>query len=931
MRLSSCKGPRATARCNAGQIYAGHVSAGGTFESGDPRGGAFVGRASEIASLASCAALSQAGKAQVAWIEGEAGCGKTGLVNHWLRGISGEFQVIRAEADELTRDLTLNLAGQLGSFVATDGFGVGMEILDLIDTTQTDGPVALVVEDLHWGDLASRQAFLTAARRLRNDRSMMVLTSRPVSRDDGWDRFTSDPERCVRINLGALSIQEVGELARRCGTPLSRQSAARLHRHTLGHALYVRTLLSELSTEQLVSSEAGLPAPRSLASTTVARLADTTTDAQILASAMAVLNHRVPLKVAARVAGVEESTRALESLLETGFVKWWPGEVGTPIEYAHPLYRAAIYDDLSPSLRHDLHVAAANVLDHPDALMHRVAASDPSDHELVEELVKEARSKEERNELGLAAKYWLWVSSLSQVRDQSELALLQGARLLIADGQFHRAAALQAQIEATASSPFRSLLLGAIAWKGGDALHAERWFDEVLTLANVDPSQAPLRIEGLVRLATLFVIQNRGSEAFDAAQQALNLGPADQSLEIRAWSELVRADGQLRGAASGLDLLAGRLLGNGSRIKAPEVDLLLTRGILGFYGGRNVKATADFRNVIRLVRQGAQTAELPRAHLQLAQLLIIGGEWDDAVLHARLGLSLVDDGGQVWIEAQAHAALSSVMASRGQWTEAVAHAKSARAVADMLGTIEALFTAHIAESALARARGESDAVVASLAPLVGTGDSTKMTMLTSLGWWPVLIHALIDQGDLVSANRQLEQLRIAAFDRSIDVEARTASLQARLTLAGGDPDGATVEFTRSLELFGADDAILDRAAVHHYFGRLLHARGKRQLAVTQYRSAHDLYGSVGAEPYLGRVELDLRDSGVLQKAGPGPAGLSLTERERDVATLVARGMTNRQVAAELYVSSKAVEYHLRNIFGKLGVSSRSELRASLFS
>ena len=101
--------------------------------------------------------------------------------------------------------------------------------------------------------------------------------------------------------------------------------------------------------------------------------------------------------------------------------------------------------------------------------------------------------------------------------------------------------------------------------------------------------------------------------------------------------------------------------------------------------------------------------------------------------------------------------------------------------------------------------------------------------------------------------------------------------------------------------------------------------------MTQYRSAHDLYGSVGAEPYLGRVELDLRDSGVLEKAAPGPAGLSLTERERDVATLVARGMTNRQVAAELYVSSKAVEYHLRNIFGKLGVSSRSELRASLFS
>ena len=127
-----------------------------------------------------------------------------------------QFQVLRAEADELARDVTLELAGQLGSFAATDGFGVGMEILNLIDRVQTDGPVALVVEDLHWADLASRQALLTAARRLRNDRSLIVLTSRPVSRDDGWDRFTSDPDRCVRINLGPLSYAG----GRRAGTPV---------------------------------------------------------------------------------------------------------------------------------------------------------------------------------------------------------------------------------------------------------------------------------------------------------------------------------------------------------------------------------------------------------------------------------------------------------------------------------------------------------------------------------------------------------------------------------------------------------------------------------------------------------------------------------------------------------------------------------------
>jgi DNA-binding CsgD family transcriptional regulator len=903
----------------------------GAIGSRDPRRRIFVGRLAELGSLSACAELSRSGKAQVVWVEGEAGCGKTGLLNSWLEDLPTDFRVFRAEADELANDVPLELASQLGEFEAADGFGVGMAILDLIDGAQNHGPVAVVVEDLHWADLASRQALLTAARRLRNDRSLILLTSRPVARDDGWDRFTSDPERCVRIKLGALSIAEVGELARQCGRPLNRQSTERLHQHTLGHALYVRTLLAELSSGQLRTSEGGLPAPRSLAWTTVARMADTTSEAQMLGSAMAVLNRRLPLKVVASVADVAEPAAALEALLETGFVRWYPSEVGTPIEYSHPLFRAAVYDDLSPTLRHDLHVAAARALDPEDALVHRVAAADSADYELLDDLVRRARSTEGRREFGLSAKYWLWVSSLSRGQDQGlvELGLLQGARMLLADGQFHRAQDLRGQLESTKMCPLRSLLLGLLAWEGGDSLRAETCFNEVLALAGDGPSDVSLRIEALVRLATLFVIANRSGEAFQAAAQVLELGPADPTMEVRAWSELVRAEGQLRGAVSGLALLVGRLVGDGHTVRLAEVDLLLTRGILGFYAGRNTQATADFRNVIRLVRQGAATPELPRAHLQLAQLLIIGGEWDEAVLHARLGLSLVDDGGQVWVEAQAHAALGSVMASRGDWTTALAHAKSARAIADIVGTLEAVFTAHIAESALARSRGDAPGVVASLGPLVGSGDSKTMTMLTSLGWWPVLIHAYVDVGDLETARRHLGQLRVAASDRAIDVEARTVGLQARISLAAGKVDQAGEEFTRSLGLFGADDALLDRASIHHYFGQLLQARGKRQLAVSQLRTAYHLYRGAGARPYMRRVETDLSDSGILENDSRAQSRLSLTEREQDVVALVTKGMTNRQVAAELYISSKAVEYHLRNVFGKLGVTSRRELRASL--
>ncbi len=191
----------------------------------------------------------------------------------------------------------------------------------------------------------------------------------------------------------------------------------------------------------------------------------------MLGSAMAVLNRRFPLRVVASVADVAEPAAAFEALLETGFVRWFPSEVGTPVEYVHPLFRAAVYDDLSPTLRHDLHVAAARALDPEDALVHRVAAYDRGDHELLDDLVRLAGTAEGRREFGLSATYWLWVSSLSEGQERGlvEFGLLQGARLLVADGQFQRAQDLRGQLEATTLCPLRSLLLGLLAWESGDS------------------------------------------------------------------------------------------------------------------------------------------------------------------------------------------------------------------------------------------------------------------------------------------------------------------------------------------------------------------------------------------------------------------------------------------------------------------------------
>jgi Bacterial regulatory proteins, luxR family len=132
-----------------------------------------------------------------------------------------------------------------------------------------------------------------------------------------------------------------------------------------------------------------------------------------------------------------------------------------------------------------------------------------------------------------------------------------------------------------------------------------------------------------------------------------------------------------------------------------------------------------------------------------------------------------------------------------------------------------------------------------------------------------------------------------------------------LKAARGYPDQACSGYSQAIVLLGPDDPLLDRAELHHRFGQLLAARGgQRRQAVDQLRVARDLFASAGAEPFLRRAEADLASHGIAVGRPGSRSPLQLTARARDVAVLVAKGMTNREVAAELYVSPKAVDYHL---------------------
>jgi DNA-binding CsgD family transcriptional regulator len=132
-----------------------------------------------------------------------------------------------------------------------------------------------------------------------------------------------------------------------------------------------------------------------------------------------------------------------------------------------------------------------------------------------------------------------------------------------------------------------------------------------------------------------------------------------------------------------------------------------------------------------------------------------------------------------------------------------------------------------------------------------------------------------------------------------------------------------------LGLAGSHTDVLDRIMLHHEAARHLRALGRRREANAELGTARQLAADVGAVPYVERIDVDLAGVGRVAASAGADQLSSLTDRERDVVTLVVDGHTNRETANALYVSEKAVEWHLGNVFAKLGVTSRRQLKAAL--
>lgn len=866
-----------------------------------------IGRDQQLAELAERINGAAAGGAAIVRLVGPAGIGKTTLLRHLADVHQGP--AYRAQAMAWETDTPAGVLRQL--LQDSPPIEPVAAAAWLIGRVSGDGPVLIIVDDAEYADPISLQALSTAVRHHRGASLLVLLAeATPTPLLTGLDTD--------EIRLGGLDSVAVAELARLRGRVLHPVMAQLLTRHTGGNPRDVLALLDELPASVWTHPDAPLPAPAHVTADVRARLDVCTPATRHLIEALAVLATDESLDTAAQLACSEDPLTAIDNGVAVGLISMTAEH--RP-RLADPLTTAAVIEIMGVRAVAAAHRRAAQiVVDPARRLRHLVAATPTTDPQLADQVEELAHDR---------AAAGAWADAARLFRDASRLTadpLLRDDRFtrsvdaLVAAGDCAGAAALVPVVESLRETPLRNAVLAYLAILRGRAAEAEVRLRRASDIVNAerDPATA-------AQIAQRYVLNSlmrcRGEELVGWADRAIALAGDDSPAGIEAAAIRglgLASSGRSREAAAAYDELGARI-GYGAQAQR----VAMGRGWLLLSMDDVDGARSNLESAVAMAELGGSARITLWATAWLARVQFTVGDWDRALHSARQGRELAASTGIVlatpllaWTEAQVHAL-------RGSWPAAAAAVSVADAAT---GDYELMrLPALMARAVVAEAEADHPTVRRVLEPLTRAPWDPALHQPALWPWVDVLAGALVSDGQLDAADALLRSHeRSCGAHRS--AKARLYSARGRLLGAAGDLAAARRSFDSALTLLDGLPLRYDLARVNFAYGQTLRRAGKRRDADTVISTARELYLSLGARTFVDRCDRELKAGGVHQLRG-ARRFTELTPQEESVASLVAQGHSNREVAAELYISPKTVQYHLTRIYTKLGVRSRSELAA----
>jgi DNA-binding CsgD family transcriptional regulator len=820
----------------------------------------------------------------------------------------------------------LRVAFGLEDGPAVEPFLVGVATLSVLtEAAEVGAPVLCVVDDAQWLDSASSDALLFAARQLSADPVAVVFAAR--TGEAGGAGFA--PTGLPVLQLGGLDDETARQLLdERSGRPLPGEVADRLIRDTGGNPLALLELPTGLSPAQL---HGRAPLPHHLALTAgverafldrCRRLSEQVQTLLLVAAADA--TGRVDtVRQAAGVLGVEPS--AWRDAERSGLLT----VTGEVVAVRHPLVRSAVYQAATSFERRQAHRALADAVgsDDPDrATWHRASAVDGPDTDVADALHQVAVRAERRGGHVAAADAFERAAALTTNEPDRATRLFGAARTAWAAGQAVRARALAASAREVASDPLLRAdidrLRARIEIYVGSAADAHRIFTAGAgTIADVDPGRA-LEMASAAALTRTY----GGDSGAALPHQVLAhlLAPTDsdsartECLRLLLGTLSAAADSDWARATSTLE----RALAAGRQVE--DLDVLGNLGNTALHLGHDDGARFFYSAMVSGARELGTGMVVIYGLERLAFAQLPAGNWAGVRSCAQEALSLARSVGQPTLTAASLAWLTLLAALTGN-----------RDYDQHLTELEAVVATH---------------------PLGVLTDPVH-----DLTRWAKGTRAAAD-ADGPAALHQLAAIRVPALQRMATVDRIEAAVRAGAqdqalawvaelspfatttnrswaladvdlghALTAGNPAQAAVAFERALKQFRLAGRPYDLARTSLAYGEFLRRSSRRVDARAHLRSALETFTDLGAAPLIARAEQELRASGETARKRDPSTLLELTPMERKVAQLVSTGLSNKDVAAQCWVSPRTVAFHLRNVFTKVAVSSRTELAQLDFS
>jgi DNA-binding CsgD family transcriptional regulator len=909
-----------------------------------PRSPVFLGRPSERQVLDGLLKNVRGGQSAVLVVRGEAGVGKTALLDHCAREASG-FRVARFGGVESEMELpfaglhqlcapmlgrlgalpepqrsALRVALGLSSGPPPGRFLVGLATLSLLAEVAVERPLLCLVDDAQWLDAASGQVLGFVARRLLAESVAIVFAVRnPID----------EPELAglPQLVLGGLADEDARALlATVIPGRLDGRVRDRLLAETRGNPLAILELPSGLSPGQLPGGLGLLeehPLSGRIEDSFLRRLKGLPQETRLLLLVAAAEPVDDPLLLwrAGERLGIGPTGAAVDET--EGLLA-----VGEHVTFLHPLVRSAVYRSASVQQRRAVHLALAEVTDaQRDAdrrAWHRAAAAAGPDEEVASELERSADRARARGGIAAAAAFLRRSVALTRNPARRVDRALAAAQASLHAGAFDAALGSLAAAETGTLDELRrarsDLLRGQIASASAGTEAAAQLLKAARRLAPIDP--------GLARETYL-----------DAWGAALFAGPLASGANLFDVSRAARAAPRPTNSSRPSDLLLdglAQLITEGRAAAAPTLrsavnafrgeQISVEKGLQwGVLASSAAVELWDFESWDAVI---TRQMELARDAGALAPLSIaLNGE---GIVVTWRG----DFGAAAGVIAEADAVTEAtgtriapygamlLAALRGREAEARALIDAAMADAKIGGEGLAVQYAQWANAVLDNGLGRYEDAMAAAA------QASDVTPELFIAVWalPELIEGAMRSGNAECApaalGRLIESTNASATDWGLGIAARSRALLVEGEAAEG-------WYREAIDRLRRTRLRPELARAHLLYGEWLRRESRRTDAREQLRTAHEMFTAIGVEAFAERARRELLATGEKARKRTVETRDQLTPQERQIAGFARDGLSNPEIGARLFLSPRTVEWHMKKVFTKLGISSRRGLHEAL--